>query len=81
MCFSAAWIEALLIDAVCIAVIFALLRLIVPFILTQLGVAGGIVAQAINIVLWGVICIFLIYFIFSLISCFVGSGLSLMPHR
>ncbi len=39
---------------------------------------------AINIVLWAVIAIFVIYFIFALISCLMsagGGGLPLFPHR
>lgn len=81
-CFSLAWLEQILIWAVIVAAVFAILKLIVPYILGMLGVAGGIIAQAINIVLWAVIAIFVIYIVFGLLSCLLGGGfLPPLPHR
>jgi hypothetical protein len=34
----------------------------------------GFIAAALNIVIWAVIMIFIIYVIFSLLSCLVGAG-------
>ena len=72
MCFGLAWLEQLLIWIVIVCAIVGILRLLLPFILTQLGVGGGIIMQAINIVIWAIIAIFVIYFCFELISCLGG---------
>jgi hypothetical protein len=77
MCFSLGWIEQVLIWLVVVCAIVAILKLLLPFVLSQLGVAGGVITGAINIVLWAVIAIFVIYFCFDLISCL--GGLS-FPH-
>ena len=82
-CFSLGWIQQLLVWLVIIVAIVALIRLFVPWLLAQLG-AGGMIVQAINIVLWAVVTIFVIYFVFALISCLLsmgGGGLPLFPHR
>ena len=74
MCFSLEWIEQILVWLVIVCAIFALLKLVVPFILAQIGVAGGIIMQAINIIVWAFVCICVIYFVFMLIGC-LGGGL------
>ena len=83
MCFSLAWIEQLLIWLVIVVAVVALLRLLLPWLLNMLGVGGGIIMQAINILVWAVVAIFVIYFIFAIISCLfsLGGGLPLFPHR
>lgn len=82
MCFSMAWLQQILIYIVIVCAVVAILKLLIPFVLAQIGAAGGIIASAINIVLWAFICIFVIYICFALISCLTGgSGLSLLPHR
>jgi hypothetical protein len=83
-CFSLAWIQQVLIYAVIVCAVIALLKLVIPFILAQLGSGGGIISQAINILFWAIICIFVIYVVFAIIGCLLsmsGGGLSLMPHR
>lgn len=77
MCFSLMWLKDILVWAVIVGAIFAILRLLVPFILSQFGVAGGMLSQVINIFFWAFACIVLIYVCFMLISC-LGGG-SLMP--
>lgn len=72
MCFSLSFLEQLLIWIVIVVAIVAILKLLVPFILTQLGVAGGIIAAAINIFVWAVVVIFVIMFCFMLIECLGG---------
>lgn len=82
MCFSLGWLESLLIRLVEIGAIIAILRLFVPWVLSQFGVAGGMIAQIINIVLWAIICIFCIIVVFDLLSCLGGlGGFSLLPRR
>jgi hypothetical protein len=78
MCFSLQWVEQLLVYLVIVAAIIGILRLLLPFILSQLGAGGTVIGSAINIVLWAVIAIFVIYICFALISCLGGGGL--FPH-
>lgn len=80
MCFSLPWLQQLLINLVIICAVVAIIRLLVPFVVGVLGSAGGVIGQAINIVLWAVIAIFVIYICFGLISC-LGGNFTLMPHR
>lgn len=79
MCFSMEWIEAILIRLVIICAVVAIIKLLVPFVLSAIGAAGGVIAAAINICLWAVIAIFVIIVCFDLIQC-IG-GFSLVPHR
>ena len=84
MCFSMAWWENLLIWLVIVLAIIAILKLLVPLVLGQLGWGGGTIMQIINIVVWAAIVIFVIIFAFAMISCLMsmggGSGLHL-PGR
>lgn len=81
-CFSLGWLEQVLVYLVVICAIVAILKLLIPFVLAQLGAAGGVIGQAINIVLWAIIAIYAMYICFALISCLAGGGgLSLLPHR
>jgi hypothetical protein len=80
-CFSLQWLEQFLVYCIVVGAIIAIIRLLVPWVLDQLGIP--LIAQVINIVLWAVVAIFVIYICFALISCLVGGGgLSLLPpHR
>ena len=79
-CFSLGWVEQLLVWLVIVCAIIAVLRRFLPWIAAQLGL--GIIVQIVNIILWAIICIYVIYFVFMLLECLVGSGggLSLFPH-
>ena len=83
MCFSLQWVEQILIWLVVVGCVVALLRLLLPWILGMFGVGGGILMQAINIVIGAIIAVFVIVIIFDLISCLLGSGGSMfsLPHR
>lgn len=81
MCFSLGFIEQLLVWLVIVCAIVAILRLLLPWVAAQLGAAGGIVMAVINIVLWAIVCIYVIYFCFMLIECLAGGGGMLLPHR
>ena len=82
MCFTLGWIEQLLVWLVVVGDVYAILKLLLPFVAAQLGGAGAIIVQVINIVLWAFICICVIYFCFALISCLGGGGFPLFPsHR
>jgi len=83
MCFSLGWLESLLINIIVVVAVVAILRLLLPWVFGMLGVDAGILLQIINIVVWAIVAIFVIYVAFALISCLLGSGasLSLLPHR
>jgi hypothetical protein len=78
MCFSLSWLEQLLVWIVIICAIVAIIRLLLPFVLSQLGAGGSVIIAALNIVLWAVVAIFVIYICFDLISCLGGLHLPRM---
>jgi hypothetical protein len=77
-CFSLGWVEQLCIDLVIICAIIAIIKLLIPLLVGLLStfMPGGaaIIGQILMIVLWAIVCIFVIYIIFGLLSCLVGSG-------
>ena len=75
-CFSLGWLEQVLVWLVVVGAIFAIIKLLVPLVLSAFP-GGGTLAQIINIILWTIIVIMIIYIAFSLISCLGGS--SIMP--
>ncbi len=81
MCFTLPWLEQLLVWLVIVCAIIAILKLVVPWVLSMLGIP--IVGQVLNIVLWAIIAIFVIYFCFALIGCLgsMGGGVGLFPHH
>ncbi len=81
MCFTLLWFRDLLIWLVVVVAVVALLRLCLPWLMAQIGVNASVLMQAINIFVWAIVAIFVIYVIFALISCLVGGGgLPLFPH-
>lgn len=83
MCFSMAWLQQFLIMVVIFVAVVAILKLLIPWLLSHLGGEGGIIGQVINILFWAVICIFVIYVCFAIISCLLsmGGGFPLLPRR
>lgn len=87
MCFSLAWFEQLLIWLVIVCAVIGILKLIVPFVLKKLvaeaSEGAGIVVQAVQIVIWAIVAIFVIYFCFALISCLMSysGGMPLFPRH
>ena len=82
-CFTLQWLEQVLIYCVILGAVYAILTLLIPL---ALGNLPPIIGQIINIILWAIICIIIIYICFALISCLLsmGGGIgSLMPpsHR
>jgi hypothetical protein len=80
MCFSAAWLENLLVFIVIVCAVIALIMLLIRFVVPKLGIGGEILAfvvAALRIILWAFVCICAIYFIFALISCVSGNGMGL----
>jgi len=69
MCFSAVWLVALLVRLVILVAVIMLVRLLLPYLLSLIGVAGGVIMQAINIIIWAVVLIAAIWLTFDLLSC------------
>lgn len=84
-CFSLAWLEQVLIWFVIVCFVVAVVRLLIPAILSWGGPpppAAGTVMTILGWLVWTVIAIFVIYFIFDLLACAMGNGgLSLPPLR
>jgi hypothetical protein len=77
MCFSLSWLEQLLVWLVIVAAVIAILRLLVPWVASQFGIP--LVAQVLNIILWAIVVIFVIYICFALLSCLAGGPPILFP--
>ena len=77
MCFSLAWIEQLCVWLIVVCAVVAIIRLLVPF-LTGMIIGVPVVGQIINIVLWAVVAIMVVYIVFALLSCLLGAGGGLM---
>lgn len=79
-CLSLAFLEQLLVWAVIVFAVVAIIRLIVPWVLSLVGVP--VIAQVINIILWAVVAIVVIYIVFALLSCLLsGAHISLLPPQ
>lgn len=71
-CFSLGWIEQLCIWLIMVIAIVAIIKLLVPYLTSLIGIP--IVAQIVNILLWAVVAIMACYVIFALLGCLVGGG-------
>lgn len=86
MCFSLAWFEQLLVWLVIVCAVIAILKILPPYVLSQLGDLDGgvsVVMAVIRIVVWAIVAIFVIYICFALISCLMsyGGGMPLFPRH
>lgn len=84
MCFSWDLIKQVLILAVVIVAIVGILQLIIPYIVSKLGIVLGegwnVVVGAVRIFIWALVAIVVIIVCFELIAClwsFAGGGLRL----
>ena len=75
-CFSMEFLKQVLIWLVVIGAVFAILQIIIPLVMAQVGASMGgiwaVVVQIVKIVLWALVIIFLIIFAFDMISCLLG---------
>lgn len=71
-CFSLSWVEALLIWLVIVCAVIAVLKLLIPWILSVIGANLGIIPAILNIIFWAFIVICVIYLVFDLIGCLGG---------
>ena len=81
MCFTAVWFEQLLIWLVIIGAVVAVVRLLLPMALAQLGPPGGTILAVLNILLYAFVAIVVIYIAFDLIECLLGGGGLRLPHH
>jgi ABC-type dipeptide/oligopeptide/nickel transport system permease subunit len=84
MCFPLETIKMLLILFVVIAATIAILGILVPFVVSKLGIALGegwaVLVRCFRILMWALIIIFVIILCFEMLTClwsFVGGGLHL----
>ena len=71
-CFTLDWIVQLLVLAVVVAVVYGIVMLVLPKI--PLGEPWPTVVQIVRIVMWGIVAIYVIYFLANLVSCALGAG-------
>lgn len=82
MCFSLGFLEQLLITLVIICAVVAIVKLLlVPLVLAPMGQPGAIIIQIVNIIVWCMVAIFVIYIVFDLLSCAFGGGMGLGFRR
>ena len=73
MCFSLEWAEQLCIWLVIIFAVFAVIRLVMPYLTSLIG--SPLIVGIINIILWAIMAIMAIKVIFMLFSCVLAG-----PH-
>jgi len=71
MCFSLGWLVQILVWAVVICALVAILRI---WVLPMLGTVDSRIPATINILIWAVVCIFVIYVVADLLFCAIGGG-------
>lgn len=79
-CFSIAFFFQICIWLVVVGAIYAIIRLVIPAVLANFGGPGTLLGQAINIILWAVLLIAVLYIIWGLVECLLGSGGLHMPR-
>lgn len=78
MCFTLGWLEGMLVYLVAVVAVIMILKLLIPWIIGQLGIP--LLGQVLSIVLWAIITILVIYAVFALLSCLFAGGMPLLPH-
>ena len=79
MCFSLAWRLQLCIWIVIVVALVSILRVVVPWLMSWAGMPA-VIMQIVNIVIWAIVAILVLYIIFALLSCLFGNGMPLLPH-
>ncbi len=77
-CLSLGFLEALIIQCIIIGALIAVIQLLVPWLVSFTG--WPILGQVIMIILWAIVAILVVYIIFALLSCLLGSGGSFRLH-
>lgn len=66
-------LQQLLIWLIVLGAVVALLRLFIPWVLQYLGIDSSVIVRAINIVVFAIVAVALVYFVFGLIGCLLGA--------
>jgi len=77
VCFSLGWIAQLIIWLIIVLAVVAIVRLLVPFVLSKFGDPGGagtLIVSILTIVMWALICIAVVTIVFDLLACLLGAG-------
>jgi hypothetical protein len=69
MCFSLPFIEHFLIWLVWVVAFITVLKLLLPRILGRFGDAGTLAIQIIDVIVWAVILVAIIYVAFTVLNC------------
>jgi hypothetical protein len=77
MCFTIGWFVQLLIWLVILTVVITLLRI---WVLPMLGSVDPRIPATINLLIWAVVIIFVIYLVADLLMCAMGGGGFGLPH-
>jgi hypothetical protein len=70
-CFTLGFLEQLIVWLIVVGAVVACIRLLVPWVS---GLVTPLVGQIIMIILWAIVAIMVVYLIFGLLGCLVGSG-------
>jgi hypothetical protein len=70
-CFTPALLQQFLIWLVLVVALVAIVNLVVPWLLAQFGSPpdGGMILRILQIIVWAVVAIAVIYFVFDLLTC------------
>lgn len=77
-CLTLGFLEQLIVWLIVVGAIVACIKLLVPWISS---LVTPIVGQIIMIILWAIVAIMVVYLIFGLLGCLVGSGPPFHPLR
>jgi hypothetical protein len=78
-CLNLGFLEQLIVWLIIVGAIIACIKLLVPWVTSISGMP--VVGQIIMIILWAIVAIMVVYLIFGLLSCLVGSGPPFHPIR
>ncbi len=75
-CFSLGFLENLLIWFIIVCFIVAVIRLVIPAVLSMAGAppGAGVVMTVLGWLIWTIVAIYVLIFVFDLIACATGSG-------
>lgn len=82
MCFSLQWLGQVLVWLIVIGAVVAIIKLVLPLALGWLGGPGSIIVRIVEIILWALVAIFVVWFAIDMIECLLsmGGGLHLPRH-
>lgn len=68
-CLSLGFLQNLLVWLVVVGGLYAIIKILLPFVLGPLGGAGSVIARVLEVVLWVALAIIVIYVVFTLLGC------------